>query len=289
MGNPNFSQRFGLSSNEPVILIDSLSPELRNSLWNVFYVFFLHDHAETAFISDDLRTFAQFAAIHFFKNPVDEVGDYFQEYVSALKTWFMKASWNLIYEFLEYLVGYCRDLEERSSDKGRHLRSKKLKNSLNKVLEEENSAYRFIDDVLVQTTSSLEISEIEEGVSHREAFAPVAEHLRAALLQLKDKRHPNFRNSIKESISAVEAAAKISTGEKGATLGLALAKLERSGKLHPCLKSGFTKLYEYTSDSDGIRHALLTEPSLDYADAKYMLVTCAAFANYLITRLANPN
>ena len=44
------------------------------------------------------------------------------------------------------------------------------------------------------------------------------------------------------------------------------------------------KIYGYTSNGDGIRHALLEEDSLEYEDALYMLVSCSAFVNYLISK-----
>jgi hypothetical protein len=43
-------------------------------------------------------------------------------------------------------------------------------------------------------------------------------------------------------------------------------------------------MYGYTSDADGIRHALLDQPSLSFEDAKFMLVSCSAFANYLVAK-----
>jgi hypothetical protein len=52
-------------------------------------------------------------------------------------------------------------------------------------------------------------------------------------------------------------------------------------ELHPDLKEAFYKLYGYTSDAKGIRHSLMEKPDLDFEDAKFMLVTCSAFSNYL--------
>jgi hypothetical protein len=46
-------------------------------------------------------------------------------------------------------------------------------------------------------------------------------------------------------------------------------------------------LYGYTSDSSGIRHALQDEPNLDFVDAKFMLVACSAFVNYLTDKAAS--
>ncbi|MGR6868629.1 AbiJ-NTD4 domain-containing protein, partial [Acinetobacter baumannii] len=56
--------------------------------------------------------------------------------------------------------------------------------------------------------------------------------------------------------------------------------------LHPAFKKALTSLYGYTSDSDGIRHALLDESTISYSDAKYMLVSCSAFINYVIGKIS---
>lgn len=103
---------------------------------------------------------------------------------------------------------------------------------------------------------------------------------------LSDRDNPNYRNSIKESISAVEAICKIIAKDSKATLGKALDIIEKSLKvsMHPALKVAFDKLYGYTSTTEGIRHALMDLPKLDFEDAKFMLVACSAFINYLIVK-----
>jgi hypothetical protein len=50
------------------------------------------------------------------------------------------------------------------------------------------------------------------------------------------------------------------------------------------LEKGFKQLYGYTSNSDGIRHALMEDHSCDFEDAKYMIVSSSAFINYLIVK-----
>lgn len=50
-------------------------------------------------------------------------------------------------------------------------------------------------------------------------------------------------------------------------------------------KEGFVKLYGYTSDEGGIRHAMLEMPDLTAADAKYFLLSCTPFTNYLKSKL----
>jgi hypothetical protein len=101
---------------------------------------------------------------------------------------------------------------------------------------------------------------------------------------LSDREAPDYRNSIKESISAVESACRLVTGNKVATLADALKKVSN---LHPALSRAFTQLYGFTSDASGIRHSLTDEPNITYADAKFMLVACAAFASYLKASVRN--
>jgi hypothetical protein len=75
----------------------------------------------------------------------------------------------------------------------------------------------------------------------------------------------------------VEAICKIITGDEKATLNAALRRLEGSGiPLHAALRQSFERLYAYTGDADGIRHALLDESRLDFDDAMFMLVSCSA-------------
>ena len=103
---------------------------------------------------------------------------------------------------------------------------------------------------------------------------------------LGDRTSPDYENSIKESISAVEALCEILTGITGkeASLGKLLKKLEDNGVvIHAGLKAAFNMLYGYTSDANGIRHAgNIGGPSSTFEEAKFMLVSCSAFVNYLI-------
>ena len=70
------------------------------------------------------------------------------------------------------------------------------------------------------------------------------------------------------------------TENNNATLGDCLKKLKDS--IHPAMKDAFLKLYGYTSDANGIRHANgLGEGDSTFAEAKYMLVSCSSFINYL--------
>jgi hypothetical protein len=102
---------------------------------------------------------------------------------------------------------------------------------------------------------------------------------------LSDRQNPDYRNSIKESISAVESLAATTLGQKG-TLGQLIKKLEREIGLHPALQSAFSSLYGYTSGAGGIRHAILDSKQITFEDAKFFLVVCSAFVNFVDARMA---
>ena len=56
-------------------------------------------------------------------------------------------------------------------------------------------------------------------------------------------------------------------------------------EINPNMKRGIEALYDYTSDEQGIRHALLEESAnVTFDEAQFMLSACAAFVSYFINR-----
>ncbi|GAI38005.1 unnamed protein product, partial [marine sediment metagenome] len=179
--------------------------------------------------------------------------------------------WDEVYDFIEFVAKSYPDdsLNEQFMD------------ICNKVLKREVSAYRFVGSQIVRITAEEEIAEIEEVLKVTDTLRPAAIHLKTAMGLLSDRKAPDYRNSIKESISAVETICRLISGRDDATLGGALKVVKGKIDLHPALEKAFDSLYGYTSDEGGIRHALMGVPDLDFEDAKFMLVSCAAFINYL--------
>ena len=107
-----------------------------------------------------------------------------------------------------------------------------------------------------------------------------ASHLRNASECINAR---DWAGSVRESIHAVESVARQLDPDASRTLGPALASIEKHGTLHPALKDAFNKLYGYTSDEQGVRHALLDRPdhNVGMDEALFMLSACASFASYL--------
>ena len=156
----------------------------------------------------------------------------------------------------------------------------------NMFFEKEYVGYRFVNEQITPITDELEISTINEAIEKEDRT--VSKHIDKAIQYLSDRENPDYENSIKESISAVEAMCVKILGKK-ATLGAALKRLEEIDvAIHPGLKSAFEKLYGYTSDAAGIRHAGdIGGSNSTFQEAKFMLVSCCAFVNYLKTSIAN--
>ena len=109
-------------------------------------------------------------------------------------------------------------------------------------------------------------------------------HLRNAVKHINQQE---FGDAIRESIHAAESVARVIDPNASQTLGPALNSLEKGGQLrHPALKEAFKKLYGYTSDEQGIRHALVDKDSPDVGldEAMFMFGACASFAAYLVSK-----
>lgn len=154
--------------------------------------------------------------------------------------------------------------------------------SLNASFKRLHYAYKVVGQEIVEISSEEEETAIETALD--EANDNVKEHLETALSLYAKKPEGDYRNSIKESISAVEAYCREKTGEN--SLGKALNKLEAKGMVIPnILKVAFDKLYAYTNHPDtGIRHALMDEDGKylpGQEEALFILVSCSSFLNYL--------
>jgi hypothetical protein len=158
---------------------------------------------------------------------------------------------------------------------------------LNRILESRGCAYRFIAEHLVPLTNTAEATEVMRGAES--AIPDVGAHIREAAKLLPPNADASPRDSIRESIAAVEAALRHFNGTSTTTLTEGLTAFEhKHGPLHASLRQGLAMLYAYTADESGVRHALTEETDgVTGDDARFMLTTCSAFTNYLVTLSAN--
>ena len=143
------------------------------------------------------------------------------------------------------------------------------------------SGYRFVQNYIVPIVDNLEINEIETAIDSD--LLGAKRHITNSLESLSDRENPDYINSIKESISALESTMNIISNKKNVPLNKAIQNLPF--EINKNLRQGFIKIYSWTSSADGIRHGVTNEKIISsFAEAKYMLVTCSAFINYLIEK-----
>jgi len=265
-----FSERYGYNPRN-VLQLEVMDKVLRMKLWNAW----------VRYCSWDVYplNWRELAARYwdvFFAYPLDHFRGLRHEVASEhIKKGFFGLEWWGVYDFLEFTAEHVHKEW-----------SQKFRNICNEVLECENSAYRFVGTQIAPITSETEIRAVEEALEKASPLTGVHTHLERALEHLSDRENPDYRNSIKESISAVESLARIITGSDKATLGGALKEMDKHVSMHGALKQAFSKLYGWTSDEDGIRHALMDKGDMSFSDAKFMLVACSAFVNYLVGKAA---
>lgn len=270
---PLFSERYGYIKPSEVIIRERITPEIQNAICSCL------DRLENKILTA-YQALDKWVWTYFLNRRESDFTDQYgwHKIVSTNFILNEKVAWYLKLDLVEFIVKYVFSYRSRISINY----ATDFVKDLNSEFARLNFAYRIVDKEIVEISSEEEIVAIEKALV--DGTVNVRCHLNEALKLMSQRPIPDSRNSIKESISAVEAFCREKTGEN--TLGKALSKLENNGVQIPkMLKDAFDKLYAYTNQKDtGIRHALMDAeaayvPSSD--EAMFMLVACSAFLNYL--------
>jgi hypothetical protein len=269
-----FEQAEGAEPLPSQLKLGEISPELRSRLWAIFHDLLAEaraDYPHDALDGELVQVLRDWHVVRRFR-AADEFNPSYQHWVERLKPIFLEGHYTKMLGFVQWVL--------RHEDK-----PLLLERDVANALRKSRSAYAvFEGDAIVPIGSDAERETLGRAFADVAAseFNGARMHLRNAGSELMAS---NYGPSIRESIHAVEAVARVL--EPGTqTLGPALSKLEKSVRIHPALAKGFSSLYGFTSDEKGIRHALLDEPvaQVDETDALYMLGSCAAFVSYLINK-----
>lgn len=279
-----FSDRYGIKPLNTEMQVDSLDNRTRSIVINEIYTIY-DDNI------DDLTLkclfFNEIIKNVFFETNLLEIDRPYKYKFDVLFEQYIKEpilhnDYDDVLTMLEYLLELFVDFV---SDRDKSIK-KRIYKSFNELFEREYVGYRFVKNIIVPITDKVELQAINDCI--KDIFEGCKKHINKALAYLSDRKKPDYNNSVKESISAVEAVCRIIVGKDKATLGDALKILERKEKLNGQLKSGFGKLYDYTNSADGIRHANgMFAENVTFEEAKFMLVMCCAFINYLKVKYAN--
>ena len=282
-----FSDRNKIKPENREIQLKEFDKRTRVQLQNMISQFYKDIYGNTYCGKEYIQKFFRYVIGTIYSEPVDTSRTYYDyEVFKIINNTIQEDDYDdvltLIEAIIQYWDSYLRDVRGYDYYNGYRLCS--IYEIANSYLQREYVGYRFIDEQLIPISDDYELEAVKKALDN--PYSPVYEHLSKANKLLGDRTSPDYENSIKESISAVEALCEILTGITGkeASLGKLLKKLEDNGVvIHAGLKAAFNMLYGYTSDANGIRHAgNIGGSSSTFEEAKFMLVSCSAFVNYLI-------
>lgn len=286
-----FSDRRGIQALSKQIQLTELDRRTRTGIANLIrewyddqnFVHFRDAFCEclakdvySEFVDDDLRYRIRY-----------EENDFIKSYIYLP---IVNNSYDEVFTFVEYVANFFIECKKSQHEQYPYfIYMRDYKSEINELFQREYVGYRFIDGEIVPISDEIEVEEIEKSLDIQ--FDGCKSHIKKALSFLSNRENPDYKNSIKESISAVESICQIIAKDDNATLGVALKQLEKHGvKIHEAMRKSFSSLYGYTSDEGGIRHAEgMFESSVSFEDSKYMLVSCCAFVNYLIAEYGKIN
>ena len=268
--NLTFSQANGYEELPQPLKLEEISDGARTLLWSVLFNF-VKQESYGHRVNGNWRTILVFLHVRYHERPVDEFDGSMTKFIDRYKQRFMSGRFNKIFDLLLAIMRHPECPEEFI-----RLVSVAFKESrLAYVVDTSSpvtiypSATREEGEAVLQATAELGAAGLSGAVNH----------LRKAADCIHQGDPPG---AVRESIHAVESTAR-SFDPKAKTLEPALRSLEAAGGLHPALKQAFSNLYGFTSDEQGIRHALTDNPQANVGqdEAVFMLGACASFSSYL--------
>jgi hypothetical protein len=263
-----FSVRNGFQAPRSVFQLAELDAPTRMRLWNVLA---LVRRAYQTRSHGLLITFTEAVWAGHFEKALDEFPPDGRVW-ALVKDSILRSELNEVFDVLEFF-SKALNLGDASVSSYRQ--------QINQTFEKYLVGFRFMDTEIVPLDSETDTNAVSAALSDTNKLPAARHHLGRALELLSDRESPDYPNSIKESISAVESVARRVTS--AGTLGEAIRGLSKSGvDVHPALEKAWSAMYGWTSDQGGIRHGAQDVADADQELAKYMLVSSSAFVSYLI-------
>ncbi len=270
--NLTFSQAQGYEGLPGPLALEELSSDARHRLWDLLYIY-LRRSSGGGHLGVNWRAIAAELHREFLEIPLEEFRGTIDEFLGIYRYQILEdLEFNKVFDVLQIIMRHPKCPSEFTVE-------------VKALFEYCQLAY------CVDTNGPPTIFPMatwQEGEAITDAMHTLSEtgldgartHLRKATELINQGDWPG---SIRESIHSVESVARTLAPESASTLAPALKSLEERKHIHPALKDAFSKLYGYTSDEEGIRHALLDHSASPSGrdEAVFMLGVCASFASYL--------
>ncbi len=269
----SFSQHHGYEALPQPLKLEELSENVRVRFWNVLFSPSIEPFGG---YTDRWREIFTYIYSHFFNIPltsdVIEYADIQRLFDQPIRDFLLKAPFNRVFDLLLAVMRHKECPRATIAQ-------------ISEVFQNCQLAY-LVDEgpppAIYPSTTPEEGTNIIDALDQLRSagLAAPREHLQTAAANINKQ---DWAGSVRESIHAVESVAR-QIAQQAKTLSEALKVLSEKRLLeHPALRDGFNKIYGYTNDEQGIRHALLDDDksNVGQEEAVFMLGACASFASYL--------
>ena len=278
-----FSRRHGYEPLPEAMRLEHLSEEFRIQIWNLVrsrLVEVSRYIAGTTFFLDDAKPFIERVLGRLTGRPEDEVNTDYKSTMAFVKNVVLTDNFYSVLDLLEIVC----------NDDAIHAIKRPFARQVHHLFEHHAAPYRF--DISRPPFHFIPRGSKEQGEATQQALDTLRQakmdgasaHLRKAAEAINGGR---YAESVGNSIHAVESVARLIDPNAAKTLVPALKSLKDRGVLnHDALAKAFSALYGYSSNEQGIRHALLdrSEANVGLDEAMFMYGACASFAAYLVSK-----
>jgi hypothetical protein len=280
MNEVTFEQRFGLASGKPVSNDFPRTAKIALSyiiedLINRKYIHEGHQGSWSVIITEALRI-----------SRIDNYPDQFQTFREEFLWVLDQANWPRVFTFCERI--YSRLLTDAYTklESLEYIR-KYFSDEINQLLMEENMDYKFIDGQFerrgrAQTQKSIKKMGFVLSDSN---LIEVRKHFNKAIKFFNQTLEPDYHNSVKEALCALECAIEICTGKDASNnFTKVMKELEGSTKekIPAPISQSIQKIYAYRGSGQGVSHSAPKGYRVTELEAELVLNLIAAFITYIV-------
>ena len=192
----SFSQKHGYKPVKTVVQLDGMDPDLRNGLWNALDTHYWWEVERRIHTLRDVGILYELGFLiweDYLKIPLDTMPTSTTSFKQEIRQYFFNCEWFEVYDFIQFVANNYTNANVNND----------FINYCNGILQREVSGYRFVGATITPITKKEEIAEIEEAL-RKTQLDPVTVHIKSALDLFSDRKSPDYRNSIKESMDKVD-------------------------------------------------------------------------------------
>lgn len=157
---------------------------------------------------------------------------------------------------------------------------------INNLLSEENLGYRFQDGVFLRPGRIQTQHNTNRAVAvlSNETLSKAREHFTKAQRYFSSRQEPDFQNSVKEAVCALESAITACSGinvSNNFTRDIKELSGTDVGKVPQPLVAAMSSVYAYRGAASGVSHGNADGLRIDRNEAELILSVVAAFITYI--------